>query len=584
MKIKGKEIIKALVGGVNYPVLAFVLFFLAASSFGAPWSTFRGNPQRTGFYPGKVGAPASGSLPLWTASLGGPIVSSPSIFKGVLYVGSRDNCFYALEVESGEIIWKVETGGWVDASPYVNEDMIVIASRDGNIYTLKRENGELLSTMPAGLQLSSPVVYQKNLVLSGLGPPVNSFTAYHLDKSVWQFVDEAWILPFTQMSYSSPAIKENHAVIGSSDGKLHAVDITTGERIWTAGTNGGVYISTPAIDDSVVYFAPGNYDENVYSYRLKSETTIGSPLWKRASVKKTSALRKRSNVRRITPSKMREIMRYSPQHRRKVLDNLRKRGYAMPTMLVKKAAGKKSISWSPEGDLKTSSVAVGPRNVFVIQKHLGRESVSLVYKPWFNLVAFDKKTGQARWEFGEVRHSVKLGYASSPIVANLISGGQVVYFGWGEGHVYAMKSSGDSSGILWHDKLDDHVISSPAISDGKVFFATMGGKVAAYAIAEIAQTQNFKEETYVYPNPVRGTRDNVLFHVGGLPEASTVKVEIYNMAERPVKRITETVPSVGGDIRWNLQGVANGVYFAKVTAKYSLGKETEWLKIAIIRK
>src|SRR5260221_13863594 len=57
--------------------------------------------------------------------------------------------------------------------------------------------------------------------------------------------------------FSSPAIVNGLAFIGSEDGNLYAIDIKTGRRTWKFPTGGAVH-SSPAIYGDNVYF--GSFD------------------------------------------------------------------------------------------------------------------------------------------------------------------------------------------------------------------------------------------------------------------------------------------------------------------------------------
>ena len=100
------------------------------------------------------------------------------------------------------------------------------------------------------------------------------------------------------------------------------------------------------------------------------------------------------------------------------------------------------------------------------------------------LYALDAKTGEARWKFttgGERRFEAKNlhgqlpknqtiadtfdVFLSSPAVA-----GGVVYFGSGDGNVYAL--DGASGDLLWTFRTGDVVHSSPAYADGVVYFGS----------------------------------------------------------------------------------------------------------------
>jgi eukaryotic-like serine/threonine-protein kinase len=61
---------------------------------------FRGNPQLTGVYDARPVYSISGVR--FTFATGGPIRSTPAVVDGVLYFGSSDGNFYAVDANSGK--------------------------------------------------------------------------------------------------------------------------------------------------------------------------------------------------------------------------------------------------------------------------------------------------------------------------------------------------------------------------------------------------------------------------------------------------------------------------------------------------
>jgi eukaryotic-like serine/threonine-protein kinase len=250
----------------------FIVFAGAAwlfSCYAADWPTFRGNQERTGFYPDPAGCPQGPAA--WTVSLGCEIISSPSVKDNVLYVGGRDSCIHAIDCGTGQILWKRKTGGWVDASPLIDANRLITGSRDSTIYALKRTSGEVLGRWTAGLQLSSPVITSEGTLLSGRGLPKGGISGYAALPLRWDVAGPRWSIPFPQYTYSSPAVYGQAAVIGATDGKLYGIDTDRKDTIWSLATQGGVYLSTPAISGETVYFAPGDDDKNMYAVKLLTD-------------------------------------------------------------------------------------------------------------------------------------------------------------------------------------------------------------------------------------------------------------------------------------------------------------------------
>ncbi len=542
----------------TYKILLIILIFTIVS-LAEDWRMFRGNARRTGYYNELVGYPKE--TPLWQISLGSSIVSSPSIIDNTLYVGSQDSCVYAIDANSGKTIWRSKTGGWVNSSPLIYKNMIVVGSMDSNIYVFDKYNGDVLSTLSAGIQLSSPAMITGGTVISGMGPPFKKFSAYDPANPKWDITHAAWSVDFKQMSYSSPSVVGDVIAIGAGDGKLYGISITDKDTLWSLQTWGGVDMSTPAIDNGMVYFAPGNYDKGVYAVDLQNGLVAWVSELKKAPEKRGKQLYARQFF---------QLMRLSPAHRSIAVDRLRRQGVIVPASLVASSKRSKSkvADFFPYGGMKTSSVAVDETKVYVVQKELGHP------KPKFSLVALDKTNGTELWRFSELRTCARSGYCSSPVVTN-----HQIFVGWGEGKLYAIKT--ETGEKVWEDSLSADIISSPSIADGKLYVATMDGNMYCYGLSETEPGQSFQKDTYCYPNPAKGGVSNIQVFV---EKKATLELVVYNTAERPVYRVSKTLPADEKFVhKWNLSRVANGVYFAVIEVKYvDGGKNKKILKIAVL--
>lgn len=90
------------------------------------------------------GSPGSAKscTPLWTATTGGEIESSPAVANGVVYVGSDDGSVYAYDAAgatnctAGDCspLWSVSTTGPIASSPAVANGRVYFGSGNTNIY------------------------------------------------------------------------------------------------------------------------------------------------------------------------------------------------------------------------------------------------------------------------------------------------------------------------------------------------------------------------------------------------------------------------------------------------------------------
>jgi outer membrane protein assembly factor BamB len=143
-------------------------------------------------------------------------LSSPTIARNTVYVGSGDGCVYALDADSGALRWKFRTGNVVHASPAIANDTVYIGSWDSFFYALDAKSGEVR----------------------------------------WRFKTGEDPKIFNQVGIQSSAvIAEGLVYFGCRDSQLYALDAATGEKRWAFDNKGSWVISTPIVKDGVVYFA-----------------------------------------------------------------------------------------------------------------------------------------------------------------------------------------------------------------------------------------------------------------------------------------------------------------------------------------
>ena len=102
---------------------------------------------------------------------------------GVIYVGSRDGGFLALDGASatGEIIWATDLTE-VLSSAAITEERIYVGSSDGNLHVLDRQSGQSLHQLPVGdLVWTSPVVVDDHLFF---GAHDGNIHAYNLTRVI----------------------------------------------------------------------------------------------------------------------------------------------------------------------------------------------------------------------------------------------------------------------------------------------------------------------------------------------------------------------------------------------------------------
>jgi outer membrane protein assembly factor BamB len=268
------------------------------------------------------------------------------------------------------------------------------------------------------------------------GPGVAQFT-----KIRWQFHTKGQVL-------SSPAISAGVLYIGSSDHFLYALDAGTGALKWKFETAGRI-TSSPAVSEGLVFF--GSFDSNFYAV----DTATGKLKWKFKTAGErrfaASHLHGAEPAAEIMPDPF-DFYLSSP-----IVSNGAVYFGSGDTNIYALDAASGTLKWKfKTGDVVHASPAISDGTLFV--------------GSWDSFFyALDVATGKEKWRFktGEdPKIHNQVGIQSSATVAD-----GVVYFGCRDSKFYAVDAATGKQ--LWSlDNKGSWVIGSPAVQNGKVYFAT----------------------------------------------------------------------------------------------------------------
>ncbi|NDK55747.1 beta-alanine-activating enzyme beta-propeller domain-containing protein [Pontibacter fetidus] len=212
---------------------------------------------------------------IWKFETKGRVYSSPLVDGELLFTGSGDHTFYALNKFSGKEVWKFKTGGAVYSSPVVQGSLVYIGSADGNLYALNKANGKLMWVFKSegekaydlwDYYLSSPSV-EHNTVYWGSGDS----HLYALDSATGKL---KWKFKTGDTIHASPAVQDGKVYFGSFDGHFYSLDAESGKLLWQFRTVGDTHFpkgeiqEAALVQDGVVYF--GSRDYNIYALDVKT--------------------------------------------------------------------------------------------------------------------------------------------------------------------------------------------------------------------------------------------------------------------------------------------------------------------------
>ncbi len=87
------------------------------------------------------------------------IDSSPAIVGGVLYIGSDDGRFYALNSSNGNLLWNQTLGRFSVSSPAIVQGVVYVSIWEGRDYALNASSGEVIwNSSKSYYSSSSPAV------------------------------------------------------------------------------------------------------------------------------------------------------------------------------------------------------------------------------------------------------------------------------------------------------------------------------------------------------------------------------------------------------------------------------------------
>lgn len=219
------------------PRPATLALLLLVPGLAVAQATFHADAARTGAYPSS--GPLAAPTVKWTFKTPGPIVTTPAIADGVVYIASLSGHLYAIDQASGKEKWNFKSRMPIASSPTVADGAVYFVSSSGSLAAIDASNGQ-----PRWVYA---IEYERRFEARGLHgyPPAS------------QMIPDAW-----DVYTSSPAVVGGTVYFGSGDGNVYAVDAKSGLLQWKFAT-GDVVHASPAVAGGVVYV--GSYDGNLYA-------------------------------------------------------------------------------------------------------------------------------------------------------------------------------------------------------------------------------------------------------------------------------------------------------------------------------
>ena len=233
------------------------------------WSMAQRDLFRTGAVPGPAFAPTGTVEQIFESE--GPILSTPAVAGGQVYVATSDRRIVALDEATGEVAWTYPVSGPVNSSPTVAEDLVFVGLRGGTLLALNTTTGDLEWSYETG----NPI-YGSATVLDGtLYIGSADHFLYALDARTgelrWSRETDDWI-------FASPTINKGIVVVGSQGHELYMVDASNGTLRYQVDLGSSVDNAVTIVDD-VAYFVTFSGNVLAFDYTERDVFFRKALLW-----------------------------------------------------------------------------------------------------------------------------------------------------------------------------------------------------------------------------------------------------------------------------------------------------------------
>jgi outer membrane protein assembly factor BamB len=179
--------------------------------------------------------------------------------NGRIFVANGLGYVAAMSEQNGGILWQVRPGGPLRGAPTIASGAVYVISEDNQIYSLKEDDGTTNWSQPASLEIAgifgaaSPAVGQGTVVAGFSSGELNAYR-YENGRQVWQDTLQRTSISTSVASLSDidadPVIDSGQVFAIGAGGRMVALDITSGQRLWELNIAG---ISTPWVAGDWVF-------------------------------------------------------------------------------------------------------------------------------------------------------------------------------------------------------------------------------------------------------------------------------------------------------------------------------------------
>jgi outer membrane protein assembly factor BamB/signal recognition particle receptor subunit beta len=185
---------------------------------------------------------------LWSHKFNSKSLSSPLKVNEFIYVGDGKGNIHALSTKNRSKVWTVETKkSSIISTPAFGHGKVFVSSGNGYTYAIDAEKGSIEWATKTDNNVESTPVFDKGYVYLAGGNNGTSFVS-SLDsgsgRTEWRFTSK-------RLFFSKPTVAYGNIYTSRYDGKVYALDSSSGEEKWTFDTSYGPVV--PVISDSTLF-------------------------------------------------------------------------------------------------------------------------------------------------------------------------------------------------------------------------------------------------------------------------------------------------------------------------------------------
>jgi outer membrane protein assembly factor BamB len=196
----------------------------------------------------------------WTYNTPGMTAFAPAAVSSnyTIFDDAATSTVYCLETESGNILWEkngINTSSYI--SPLLVNDYLYI-SNNNKLQVYNPQNGEMVKELPI-IPYPHSLNYVKGLLI------YNNCSGYLVAMNLdgvkqWEYRSPAGCY------HNNPAISDNTIYILSSSGYLSAVNVTTGEELWSKYVRDYTYNASLVYNDGLLFAIDYSQADKVYAF------------------------------------------------------------------------------------------------------------------------------------------------------------------------------------------------------------------------------------------------------------------------------------------------------------------------------